>query len=199
MSSIDDKQSQRKGKATAPDERSLLEQEALINGLQRGEAAAQEQLLQQYAPRVFKLIVRMTRNSQDAEELTQDTLLRAINQLHRYDPTQASFASWLHRIAYRLTLNHLRRRPAPALSLDAPSIPRPVGGGPSADELTSLLSEALNHLPPDELTLINLFYYDDLPLSEIAFITESPPGTIATRLHRIRKKLYHIIQKLKQQ
>ncbi|MBQ8936773.1 MAG: RNA polymerase subunit sigma-70, partial [Bacteroidaceae bacterium] len=55
--------------------------------------------------------------------------------------------------------------------------------------------QALDHLPPDEQTLVNLFYYDDLPLRDIAYIVEAPPGTIATRLHRIRQKLYHLIQK----
>ena len=179
----------------------------LISGLRQGNAVAQKQFLQLYAPAVFKLIVRMTRNALDAEELTQDALLSAMTHIHDYQPAQAALQTWLNRIAYRKTLNHLRSHSANIVSIDDyPSI------GTQADEeaindyfqkaddsRTELLRQALDHLPPDEQTLVNLFYYDDLPLKEIAFITEAPPGTIATRLHRIRKRLYHIILKLQRQ
>lgn len=67
------------------------------------------------------------------------------------------------------------------------------------DTTADLLQKALDYLPPDDLTLVNLFYYDELPLNEIAYIVDRPPGTIATQLHRIRKKLFSIILKLKQQ
>ena len=179
----------------------------LTDGLQRGEADAQEEFLRQYAPHAFRLIVQITANTQDAEELTQDTLLRAMQQIQRYDPQQASLETWVKHIAYRLTLNHLRKRPAPLLTLDSDdelfteaeeeALQRAFAE--ADDERTELLQQALDDLPPDELTLINLFYYEDLPLAEIAFITEAPPGTVATRLHRIRKKLYHLILKQQQQ
>ena len=185
----------------------------LTDGLLRGEAAAQQQLLQLYAPGVFQLIARIVPVAQDVEELTQDTLLRALQNIQRYDSAQASLTTWLHRIAYRLALNHLRSRSSsvsvasdftaaatsPAdISLEAlqdPDSPQPF----TNDCLVPLLLEALDHLPPDEQTLVHLYYYDDLPLNEIAYIIEAPPGTIATRLHRIRRTLHHIIQKLQQQ
>ena len=69
----------------------------------------------------------------------------------------------------------------------------------SDDSMTELLRQAIDYLPPDEQTLLNLFYFDDLPLKDIAFIMEAPPGTLATRLHRIRKKLYSLILTLQQQ
>lgn len=179
----------------------------LLSGLRQGNAEAQKQLMQLYAPAVFKLIVRMTHNALDAEELTQDAMLSTITHIQDYQPTQSALQTWINRIAYRKALNHLRGHSADIVSLDEyPSI------GIQADEktinsffqkaddsMTELLRQALNHLPPDEQTLVNLFYYDELPLKEIAFITEAPPGTIATRLHRIRKRLYNIILKLQRQ
>ena len=149
----------------------------------------------------------MTRNELDAEELTQDTLLKAINHINDYNPTRAGMRTWLSRIAYRLTLNSLRSRHPIVIPMDEASAAlREVDDGEvdrffgAADnELTSCLLQAIDHLPQDEQTLITLFYYDDLPLREIAYITDAPPGTIATRLYRIRKKLFYIIQKLRQQ
>jgi RNA polymerase sigma-70 factor (ECF subfamily) len=168
---------------------------------------AQRQFLQLYAPAVFALIARLTPNSLDAEELTQDSLLRAIVHIDSYDPALASLSTWINRIAYRTALNNLRNHPRPILSLDNnPDISLQADEKTvqdflqnSDDSMTELLRQAIDYLPPDEQTLLNLFYFDDLPLKDIAFIMEAPPGTLATRLHRIRKKLYSLILTLQQQ
>ena len=179
----------------------------LIQGLRKAEAAAQEEFLRLYAPMVFQWIVRLTRNELDAEELTQDTLLRAMRHADSFDASKASLETWLNRIAYRLTLNRLRQTSAATVSID--EVPVAVSDADARlmasafqntdTQTIDLLEQAIDRLPPDEQTLITLFYYDDLPLKEIAYVADAPPGTIATRLHRIRKKLYLIIQKLRQQ
>lgn len=185
----------------------ITDDKRLAEGLVRGETAAQEEFLRQYAPPIFQLIVRMTGQELDAEELTQDTLLGAMHHIGTYDATRASLQTWISRIAYRLTLNHLRRQAAPTVGLD--DVPKTMSRADEQamqrafeeadDGMTELLRQAIERLPPDEQTLVTLFYYDDLPLKQIAYIVEAPPGTLATRLHRIRRKLYHIIRKLQQQ
>ena len=173
------------------------DQRLIAGNLRRGEVAAQKQFLRQYAPGVFQLVVRIVDNQQDAEELTQDTLLRAIRNIDRYDSAKATLATWVQ---------HLRDRRRTAIYLEE----LPESAIPSDSELSAFFGEdssyrveqlvqALDHLPPDEQTLVHLFYYDDLPLRDIAYILEAPPGTIATRLHRIRQKLYHLIQRNPQQ
>ena len=64
------------------------------------------------------------------------------------------------------------------------------------DERTELLERAIDHLTAEEQTLVTLFYYDDLPLADIGYITGQAPGTVATRLHRIRHKLYQLIKQI---
>lgn len=178
----------------------------LIEGLRKEDPAAQEEFLRHYAPMVFGWIARLTRNEMDAEELTQDTLLRAMRYAHSFDPSKASLETWLSRIAYRLTLNRLRIAPTDTISIDdAPAAMTKVDARLVASafqdtdaQAIDLLEQAIDHLTPLEQTLITLFYYDELPLKEIAYVVDAPPGTIATRLHRIRKKLYLLIQKLRQ-
>lgn len=168
---------------------------------------AQEQFLRQFAPSVFRFIVRMTRQDQEAEELTQDTLLRAMQQIGRFDATQSTLHTWVCHIAYRLTLNHLRNRGISFLSIEERADVLTAADEAAMSQAfaeanatrTELLQQALDQLAPDEQALVNLFYFDDLPLQEIGYITEAPPGTIATRLYRIRKKLFHLILKLQQQ
>ena len=60
------------------------------------------------------------------------------------------------------------------------------------------LHHACAKLSPDEQTLINLFYYEDLPMHDIAYVLGLGSGNVATRLHRIRKKLYIIIKRMEQ-
>lgn len=176
-----------------------------IVALKRGERTAQREFLCRYAEGVVAFITRMVNNQQDAEELTQDTLLKALRSIDRYDATRASITTWLRSIAYRTTLNYLRRPTITTIAIDRLTANAPDAADNDVqqafqtpdDATADYLRQALDYLPPDEQALINLFYYDDLPLREIAEIVDAPPGTIATRLHRTRKKLFSIIQKLK--
>lgn len=170
-----------------------------LHALRRGERAAQEQFLRQHAQRVFSLICRLVTNEQDAEELTQDVMVRALRHIEDYSPERASVDTWLAHIAYNTALNHLRRHQPPTKSLEEEdSVVRlsdDTFDTGAADTPLELLQEALNKLNPEEQTLISLYYYDDHPLRDIAYITGQPPSVLSTRLYRIRKKLYHLIQK----
>ena len=69
-----------------------------------------------------------------------------------------------------------------------------------SEERIALMEEAIDDLPPDESMLLHLYYYEDRPLREIAFIMDVEANVLATRLHRIRKKLLKmIIQKENEQ
>ena len=68
--------------------------------------------------------------------------------------------------------------------------------GQANAETVQLIRAALKHLPPDERAIVTMFYYEEMSLKEIAFVTESIPTTVASKLSRIRKKLYRIIKML---
>ncbi len=80
-----------------------------------------EAMLEAYAPRVYGLLVRLVGRPDVAEDLTQETLLRAFRGLNTYRP-QGKFQAWIFRIAVNLARDWIRRRPRDsAVSLDAPS------------------------------------------------------------------------------
>ena len=161
-----------------------------------------EDIVRQYGQSVFTIICQLVGNVQDAEELTQDALLRGLSQMDSYDPTKASLGTWLCRIAYRTALNHLRRPVLQTLTMDDEAVSAAAEAEMQTlfqqpdDERTELLERAIDHLTAEEQTLITLFYYDDLPLADIGYITGQAPGTVATRLHRIRHKLYQLIKEI---
>ena len=70
----------------------------------------QNLMVSRYGQQVFAMIVRQVGDAMDAEELTQDTFLRAFSHIANYDPQRSSLLTWLSRIAYRLTLDFLKRR-----------------------------------------------------------------------------------------
>ena len=150
-----------------------------------------------YAERVFAMIVRQVSDVMDAQELTQDTFLRAFSRIGSYDPQRASLSTWLCRIAYRLTLDYLKRRRPQIVSIDSDKDWTDVSDEQLEAELSSgrearieQLTKLMDELADDERMLLTLYYYEARSLTEIAFITGIEARPLAKRLYRIRKKLY---------
>ena len=150
-----------------------------------------------YAERVFAMIVRQVSDVMDAEELAQDTFIRAFSHIDHYDPQKASLSTWLCRIAYRLTLDFLkRRRPLIVPIEDSEVWQTDISDEQLESELSTgreeriqRLQETIDELPDEERLLLTLYYFEDRPLTEIAYITGIEPGVLATRLYRTRKIL----------
>ena len=171
-----------------------------INDLRRKKPAAQQRLLTDFGPLVFRIVVRMVGQAEDAEEVYQDVFVKALTSISTFDERKASLATWLSRIAYNESVNHMRRNRMDFVLLDDNEMETAVEDLPSDhhddEQAVLLLEQAMALLPTTEQTLLSLFYYENRSLQEIAYITDSKPTTIGSRLSRIRKKLYHLIQQI---
>ena len=169
-----------------------------INDLRRRKPAAQQRLLADYGPMVFRIVCRMVGLMEDAEEVYQDVFVKALTSISTFDERKASLATWLSRIAYNESVNHIRRNRMDFVLLDDNEMETSVEDIPSDhrddEQAVLLLEKAMDLLPAAEQMLLSLFYYENRSLQEIAYITDSKPTTIGSRLSRIRKKLYHLIQ-----
>jgi len=170
----------------------------LISALQQHQPAACQRLLTDYGPMVFRMVQRIVSQREDAEEVYQDVFVKAIRGIGGYNPQQASLATWLNRIAYHESLNFVRGKKPTLLYIeegnlgtDAMEAPDDV---PQNEETIRQLEQALAKLPPHEQTIVSMFYYDNMSLADIAFVTDSNPSTVGSQLSRIRKKLYRIIK-----
>ena len=176
--------------------RQLTEQQ-IVEAVRRGRREGQDALVCRYAERVFAMIVRQVSDVMDAEELAQDTFLKAFSHIDSYDPNKASLSTWLCRIAYRLTLDFLKRRRPPIVSIEDSEVwQTDISDEQLESELSSgreeriqRLQEIIDELPDEERLLLTLYYFEDRPLTEIAYITGIEPGPLANRLYRTRKKL----------
>ncbi len=142
-----------------------------------------------YSAQVLDFVSRMVSDAGDAEELVQDAFVRAFRALRQFDG-RSSWLTWVLRIAYHTALNHLKRQRQQWLNIDdLPLADTPDDLSTDREERIQQLDAAIDRLPADEQLLLHLYYYDDRPLRDIAYIMDAEPGLLATRLHRIRKKL----------
>lgn len=161
-------------------------------GDRKAEAAEYAYFVKKYSQQVLDFTVRMVSNRADAEELAQNAFIKAFNKFEKFEQ-RASFLTWVSRIAYNESINHLKRRKLHYVDIDEV----PIADCSHLDEEFStgnedrikLMEEAIDILPPDERMLIHLYYYEDKPLNEIAYVMDAEPNSLAVRLHRIRKKL----------
>lgn len=176
-------------------------EQELIRRTIEGDGTAARQLIKRHEGRVMQLVRRMVTRREEAEEVVQDTFEGALRSLPTFNPQRASLQTWLLGIAYRKAAEFLHRR-RPVLYIEEHEGALAEADNEAAidaalseltEERVEQLMAAVRTLPPAEQTLLQLRYTDDLPLAEIGAITGQSAAYTATRLQRIRRKLYHII------
>ena len=173
----------------------------MILAARKGQAQGYHYLMNRYGRQVQQLVAQMVTDMRDVEEVTQDVFVRAFEHLSDFDPARASFSTWLSRIAHNTAMNHLRSQGYVPQSLDEEQHSPPDAGQWAQDEeeatleadQLSLLDDAINHLRPEERSLLHLHYCEGRTLTEIAEIMEVRAGPLANRLQRIRQKLNTLI------
>ena len=191
-------------KETGNSPRAMQDETLLIRRILDGQTELFRQLANRYAEQVLRMVGRLIPSSEEAEEATQDTLLEAYQSLGRYDARKASFQTWLMRIAYHTALKHYRQRQKYVTIVDMEqqwldTIPDNEADallGDTTNDRVALMEKAVSMLKPDDQMLLNLYYFDDRPIREIACITEHEESYLYSRLQWIRKKLAMTIKTL---
>ena len=171
----------------------------LISELRQRKSAACQQLLATYGPMVFRMVQRIVPLREDAEEVYQDVFVKALRGIEGYNPQQATLATWLNRIAYHESLNFIRGKSPVIVSMDDPELSNSLLASdeePQDEQTIQQLEQALEKLPAHEQAIVSMFYYDNMSLADIAFVTGSITSTVGSQLSRIRKKLYRMIKSL---
>jgi RNA polymerase sigma-70 factor (ECF subfamily) len=194
------------------DYKKLTDQEVVARAREGRETAFRE-LIGRYERPVFSLIYRLVRDRERAEDLSQDTFIKVLNALDRYDPSY-KFSSWIFKIAHNTALDHLRKKEPETLSLegsphagtaaeaDASSV-SVASDEPSPEEyaanreLSGTLEEAVGKLRPEYRTAIVLCHMEGRAYEEIAEIMGVPLGTVKTYIHRARHELRDLLSHLR--
>ncbi len=175
----------------------------LYNKALEGDIEAFEELFSSNYTRIYNLCYRMMRNSQDAEDMLQESMLKAWRKLKSFQRS-SSFSTWLHRIAVNTCLDAIRKRKDNKNSLDE------MGefGKEIADDTSSSFDErsvqrqaieaALMKLKERERVIIVLKDVQGYSYEEMAQILECPLGTVRSRLSRARNTMVKILNDMEQ-
>ena len=172
---------------------------------QQGREVAFRELIRRYERPVFSLVYRMCRDRTTAEDLSQETFIKVLNNIDNYVP-EFKFSSWLFKIANNLAIDHLRRRRIQTVSMDgapdattasqieATSFELASHGESALDELEakelgSAIERAIAALRPEYRSCIMLRHVEGRSYEEIAATLDLPLGTVKTYIHRARHEL----------
>ena len=175
-------------------------EEKLLQRIKSGDDEAFALLMEQYANQVYALVVRIIQQREDAEELTQDVFLRVFENLPYFN-FKSSFSTWLYRIAYNCAISFTRHKRQQYLQIDENRLRlvddvevEQIEAIADNEQKLDALARAIQQLNAEERALVTLFYYEERSVSECAEIVGQSQSNIKVRLHRIRKKLYILIQ-----
>jgi RNA polymerase sigma-70 factor (ECF subfamily) len=158
--------------------------------------------VRRYQRPVISLLHRLTGDAALAEDLAQETFVKAFRNLAAFDATRR-LSAWILRIAHNVGIDAMRRRRIPTVSIDAPanpdvaysadpaapSMPDPV----ERDALRRALLDAMSTLRPDQREAIVLRYEEGLSFEEIGLILGIPEVTARSHVHRARKELARLL------
>jgi len=188
------------------DETSRQQDDALIARTQAGEAAAFDELIVKYSPRLYGLVYNMTSNHEDTNDLLQDIWSKAYRSIKGFRG-KSSFYTWMHSIGVNMTINFLKKRSRRRLvSLD--DIDSGVQNDKEFIELTASttpvreadlgelqkrLNEAMQKLSHDHRAVVTMFDIQGMPHAEIAKILGISEGTVRSRLFYAHRQLQNFL------
>jgi RNA polymerase sigma-70 factor (ECF subfamily) len=165
----------------------------LIEKTLSGDLNSFEQIVRKYNSIVFTLALRILKNREEAEEAAQDVFLKAFKSLRSFN-SKSKFSTWIYRIAYNESVNRLRSQKKYSETNELNENLQIGFYDPRTEHDTEdekkIILDSLLTLPETERIIITLYYYEDMPVKEIAEITGMTESNVKVRLFRSRQKLY---------
>jgi RNA polymerase sigma-70 factor, ECF subfamily len=180
----------------------------LVERCLRGDDSAWESVVKSYGKRIFNLSYRYTNNREEAEDLTQDILIRVYQNLKSYRAESGGFQNWLLRVARNLLIDHyrqVRRYPQAGgseeletMNIKDEKLPSPQRAVEQV-EVSQFLQYGLQSLSPELKEAIILRDLEGMAYGEMADLLNIPEGTVKSRINRGRLELSRLLMKRRSQ
>ncbi len=187
--------------------------ELVMLAREKGDQKAYAILLETYREPVYYMLLKMTKSTLDADDLTIEAFSKAFRSLNDYSPEYA-FSTWLFRIATNNCIDFIRRQKMQTMSMDDDS---ETHSGYIASEVRNMVSSTnspeqemisdqqkkyirsiVSKLKPSYRTLVEMRYFEEMTYDEIAQSLRIPLGSVKARLFRARNLLMEIVKKYPQ-
>lgn len=185
---------------------------ALVQKAMDGSQSAYTDLMNNYRDSLYFMLLKMTNNATDAEDMTIEAFGKAFKSIQLYSPKYA-FSTWLFRIATNNAIDFIRKKKQGILSID-----KNISGGETGFDMSQnidsgsldpeeifvreqkieLIRQVVDRLKPHYKLLIELRYFEEYSYEEIAEEMELPLGTVKAQLFRAREFLYNIMKNSKE-
>ena len=167
-----------------------------------GNVKAYAFLVEKYKAMVFTLSIRIVKNREEAEEISQDVFVKAYTNLKSFKG-ESKFSTWIYKIGYYASLDAIKRNKKQINTDNIDEIYEgDLGVLQSAlsyleeEERKSIIKKSLLRLEDDEQVILTLYYFDEMPLKEISKVVNLSVDNIKVKLFRARKKLAIILKKV---
>jgi len=176
-----------------------------IEAVRKGNVQAFSFLVEKYQKLVYTLALKLLKKPEEAEEMAQDTFIKAYQKLDSYEG-KSKFSTWLYSITYNACISELRKRRIEFKSLDDRQLSdqdeqkmHDYYRETKKEDQEKYLNLALEKLPEDDQVLVTLYYYESQSMDEISVITGLTVSNIKVKIHRARKRMYSLLQEMLQE
>jgi RNA polymerase sigma factor (sigma-70 family) len=173
-----------------------------INLVLAGKKDAFSHIVERHKDHAFNLALRICGNREDAEEIAQDSFIKAYRSLAGFK-NKSTFSTWLYRIVYNSAISFVRSRRKGPLSIE--DFPADISdfrvSSVTEDEAEteykrSVLNFAMQKISEEERGLVVLYYYDEMSIDEMSEISGISKSNVKVRLFRARQKMLEVIEKI---
>lgn len=169
----------------------------VIEKIKGGDYGACNFIVDKYKSFVFNICIRIVKNREDAEEVAQDSFIKAFKSIEKFK-NESKFSTWLYRITFNNAISKTRNKKIFKSDLDE-NVVDTVSHSHISDGLESLnridrkkvLKRAMENLNEEENLLVSLYYFEENSVAEVSDITGYEQNYIKVKIHRARKKLYN--------
>ena len=173
-----------------------------IEAVKKGNVQAFSFLVEKYQKLVYTLALKLLKKPEEAEEMAQDTFIKAFQKLESYEG-KSKFSTWLYSITYNACISELRKRRIEFRSLDDRQISdedeqkmHDYYRETRKEDQEKYLALAMEKLPEDDQVLVTLYYYENQSMDEISQITGLTVSNIKVKIHRARKKMCELLHEM---
>lgn len=181
-------------------ERNTVNQE-LVNLLQQaehGDRLAFRSVVRMFLPRLHAMLAPLVSREEDTQDILQEVFIRVYRSLAQLKNKQA-FKSWLYRIAYNTAMTRMKAVQKQRQQEEADDVLESIAlefnlqRQLEQQEVQTMVHQALSLLSPEHRVVVTLVEIDGLNCAEVADILDCPPGTVRSRLHYAKRKLFEVL------
>ena len=190
-----------KGSFESSNERMTInDDQIIINQILEGDTNAFSVLVDRYKDLVFTLAIRMVKNREEAEEVSQDTFIKVYKSLNKFKGN-SKLSTWIYKVAYNTCLDRLKKikREYNVVTIDEYTEHQVKTLDNALDQMEAQehkdkIQHCLHMLPSDDSFLLTLYYFEELSLEEISKVVNLTANNVKVKLFRSRKKLTTILK-----